>query len=98
MARSVSSNLALASLQKSMPLVNATDTYPAGVTLSFLESQITSCHVLQSATEFKHWIFTTVTHLLEKGPECRLRSILDDLMGPTHLHVKAQKSDNILVN
>lgn len=67
MARSVSTNLALASLQKSMPLVNATDAYPSGVTLSFLESQITSSNILQSPTEIKHWLLTTVNHLLEKG-------------------------------
>lgn len=67
MARSVSTNLALASLQKSLPLVKATDTYPSGVTLSFLECQITSSIMLQSPTEIRHWLLTTVNHLLEKG-------------------------------
>ncbi|XP_018336121.1 protein HIRA homolog [Agrilus planipennis] len=84
MSRSVSNILPLASLQKAMPVQGNNDSLPSGIILSFLENQIAASTVLQSASEFKHWLITTVNHLLDKGPECRLRFILDDLMGPTH--------------
>ena len=96
MARNVSTALPLASLQRAMPLHGANDSLPSGITLSFLETQIMSSSVLQSSTEFRHWILVTVNHLLDKGPECRLRSILDELMGPTHSS-KKHKNDTIMV-
>lgn len=93
MTRNVSTNLPLSSLQKCMPLHGASDNLPSGVGLSFLESQITASCTLNSPTEFRHWLIVTVNHILDKGPECRLRSILDELMGPTHSSVKKHSSD-----
>lgn len=83
-------------LQKSMSSQETNCNLPSGVMLSFLESQILASNVLNSNTEFRHWIFSTVNHLLEKGPECRLRSILDELMGPIHSSVK-QKSEIMVI-
>nr|CAI5830793.1 unnamed protein product [Callosobruchus analis] len=85
--KKVSSMLPLASIQKSMPVHRNANLLPPGVLLSFLESQIMASSVLQSATEYKHWLLAAVNHLLEKGPECRLRVILDDL-------VRAQRSSS----
>lgn len=67
MVRSVATNQPLAALQRNMPLSGANDTLPSGVTLSFLESQITASCALQSPTEFRHWLLATVNHLLDKG-------------------------------
>lgn len=67
MTRNVATNQPLASLQRNMPLSGPNDTLPSGVTLSFLESQVTASAALQSASEFRHWILATVNHLLDKG-------------------------------
>lgn len=78
--RTLPSNLPLTSLQKHMPSHNSNDTFPPGVTLSFLESQVASSKMLDSTIEYKHWLMNLVNHVLEKGPEIRLRCILDKLM------------------
>ncbi|KAB0796937.1 hypothetical protein PPYR_10998 [Photinus pyralis] len=97
LSKSLPSTLPLASLQKSIPIHGAADTLPSGVTLSFLESQIAASSLLRSAAEFKHWLMATVNHLLEKGPECRLRSILDELMNSKYSKSsKVKGSDCIL--
>ncbi|KAJ8924558.1 hypothetical protein NQ315_000707 [Exocentrus adspersus] len=93
LTRQVPLNLPLASLQRSMPIQRCIDSLPPGVTLSFLESQITATDVLQSSTEYRHWLFATVNHLLDKGPECRLRLILDDLLGSNQGSSKKKKID-----
>lgn len=114
MVRGVATNQPLASLQRNMPLTGANDTLPSGVTLSFLESQITASCALQSPAEFRHWLLATVNHLLEKGcfyiflflcnlfvflgPECRLRSILDELVTPACVKTMKVKSDVIFVS
>lgn len=68
LVKKVPSNLPLASLQRIMPQYRPTDsTLPSGVTLSFLESQITATDVLQSVAEYRHWLFAQVNHLLDKG-------------------------------
>lgn len=97
MARNVGGNLPLASLQRSLPVNGTNENLPSSVALSFLESQILASETLNSASEFKHWVLVTVNHLLDKGPECRLRCILDDLLGPTHSSTK-NKSCHILVS
>ncbi|XP_057664646.1 protein HIRA homolog isoform X1 [Diorhabda carinulata] len=94
--RKVPMTLPLASMQRCMASQRSMDTLPPGVTLSFLESQITATGVLESSTEYKYWLFAIVNHLLEKGPECRLRVILDDLMGPTHKSAKKPKVDQVM--
>jgi TUP1-like enhancer of split len=66
-SRTVSGNLPLAALQKSLPVGYTNDSLPSGVVLSFLEWQMNSSLLLQSAEEFKHWLFATVNHLLENG-------------------------------
>ncbi|KAF5276450.1 hypothetical protein FQA39_LY06519 [Lamprigera yunnana] len=96
LSKSVPSTLPLAALQRCIPMHGTTDTLPSGVTLSFLESQISASTLLRSTSEFKHWLLATVNHLLEKGPECRLRSILDELMGTKYTTSKVEKSDSIL--
>ncbi|XP_066138243.1 protein HIRA [Euwallacea fornicatus] len=95
MVRKVPANLPLASLQQVMPSYRPTaTTLPSGVALSFLESQIAATNVLKSPTEYRHWLFAQVHHLLDKGPECRLKQILDDLLGPTHRNVKKMRLDS----
>ncbi|CAG9862092.1 unnamed protein product [Phyllotreta striolata] len=96
LTKKLPNTLPLASLQKYMSYQRNIDSLPPGVTLSFLESQIMATGVLESSVEYKHWLFTIVNHLLEKGPECRLRVILDDLMGPTHMSAKKPKIDTVL--
>lgn len=112
MVKKVPANLPLASLQRIMPPYRPTDSVlPSGVTLSFLESQIAATKVLKSPTEYRHWLFVQVNHILEKGlgdpinlkvcskkrwflgPECRLKLILDDLLGPTHGTIKKRRLD-----
>lgn len=94
MVKKVPNHLPLASLQRLMPQYRPTDsTLPSGVTLSFLESQITATNVLQSIPEYRHWLLAQVNYLLDKGPECRLKLILDDLLGPTHSSSKKRKID-----
>lgn len=79
MARAVATTQPLASLQRSMPLTGSSDNLPSGVTLSFLEGQIVASSALQSATEFRHWILTTVNHLLEKGKIQKIRNWVSHL-------------------
>ncbi|XP_076271672.1 histone cell cycle regulator-like protein isoform X2 [Rhynchophorus ferrugineus] len=94
MVKKVPNSLPLASLQRAMAQYHLTDSsLPPGVVLSFLESQITATRVLQSVTEYRHWLLAQVNHLLDKGPECRLKLILDDLIGPTHCSVKKCRLD-----
>lgn len=80
LSQTLPSNLPLTSLQKHIPNHNSNDTFPPGVTLSFLESQVMSSKLLDSPIEYKHWLVDLVNHVLEKGPEIRLRSILDKLL------------------
>lgn len=96
LARSVAPTLPLASLQRQMPVVASNDSLPHSVKLSFLECQVASSIVLQSSGEFKHWLLATVNHLLEKGPEVRIRHILDDLLGPTHQSGRTTTSNFIV--
>lgn len=98
LARSVAPTLPLASLQRQMPVVASNDSLPHSVKLSFLECQVASSIVLQSSGEFKHWLLATVNHLLEKGPEVRIRHILDDLLGPTHQSGRTTTSNFIVVS
>lgn len=82
-----------------LPLVNAQRTcfsinkslslQPNNTTaLAHFELQMVNSEILGSAHEYKHWLFATVKYLLDKGPEWRLRTILDDLLGPTRPSVK----------
>ncbi|XP_072378444.1 protein HIRA isoform X1 [Diabrotica undecimpunctata] len=84
LVRKVPVTLPLASMQRTIASKRSIETLPPGVTLSFLETQITAASLLDSSTEYKHWLFAKINYLLEKGPECQLREILDDLMGHTH--------------
>lgn len=67
MSRSTAGNLPLATLQRKMPSHFHGENLPAGVKLSFLESQVSASSTLKSGTEFRHWLLATVNHLLEKG-------------------------------
>ncbi|XP_063920642.1 protein HIRA homolog isoform X2 [Zophobas morio] len=95
----MSPHLPLASLQKAIPFHNSHDALPSGVTLSFLECQIMASFTIHSPDEYRHWLIATVNYLLDKGPECRLRLILDELLGPTYSSMPAKRikvDDNIL--
>ncbi|GJQ84164.1 hypothetical protein Trydic_g2841 [Trypoxylus dichotomus] len=94
--RATSGDLPLASLQRKMSSHFHNENLPAGVKLSFLESQMSASNVLRSSAEFRYWLLATVNHLLEKGPECRLRAILDDLMGPIHDSARSTDEKSIL--
>lgn len=67
LTRTISGSLPLASLQRNMPSHFHNENLPSGVALSFLESQVSASTILQSGTEFRHWLLATVNHLLEKG-------------------------------
>ncbi|XP_026329589.1 LOW QUALITY PROTEIN: protein HIRA homolog [Hyposmocoma kahamanoa] len=58
--------------------------YSTGAARSWLESQVASCLHLRLAKDYKHWIISLFGHLVNHGTEEQLRTILDDMMGPSH--------------
>lgn len=61
-----------------------TNNYSAGAARSWLEAQVASCLHLRLANDYKHWLMTLFEHLVHHGTENQLRSILDDMLGPSH--------------
>lgn len=55
-----------------------------GVTLAFLESQLSAALTLQSRVEFRHWLLVYARFLVNEGSEFRLRELCKDLLGPVH--------------
>ncbi|KAL1458596.1 hypothetical protein WDU94_008733, partial [Cyamophila willieti] len=53
-------------------------------TQSLLESQLTACTTLASPTEYRQWLLTTVHYYIQAGAEHRLRTLCEDLLGPSH--------------
>ncbi|CAD0197015.1 unnamed protein product [Chrysodeixis includens] len=66
------------------PAHNNNSTYSSGAARSWLEAQVASCLHLKLAKEYRHWITTLFSHLVNHGNEEQLRSILDDMLGPSH--------------
>ncbi|XP_062874027.1 protein HIRA [Trichomycterus rosablanca] len=54
------------------------------MTLSFLENQLSSTLILQSANEYRHWLLIYTRFLVNEGYEQRLRELCKDLLGPVH--------------
>lgn len=65
--------------------------YQLGATVSWLETQISSCLHLRSPREYRHWMTTLASHLMQHGSEKRLRMMLDELLGPSHCTSKPTK-------
>ncbi|XP_077297877.1 histone cell cycle regulator-like protein [Arctopsyche grandis] len=63
----------------------------SGAIQSYLEGQLATSKLINSPTEYKHWLLALVSHLMQQGPEARLRCILDDLMGPSHCTSLSEK-------
>ena len=76
---------------------NQLEKLPSGIVRSFLECQLASSSLLQSPEEFKYWMLVLVKHLLDKGPEYRLRSILDDLLGSTVPQIEVPDQELLMV-
>ncbi|CAG5051169.1 unnamed protein product [Parnassius apollo] len=65
------------------PHANVTS-YSAGAARSWLEAQVASCLHLRLAKDYKHWLSSLFSHLVNHGTEDQLRNILDDMLGPSH--------------
>ncbi|XP_047512693.1 protein HIRA homolog isoform X1 [Pieris napi] len=71
--------------------------YNACAARSWLESQVSVCLHLRLARDYRHWINALFTHLIAHGTEDQLRTILDDLLGPSHCISQPSKwESNIL--
>uniref|UniRef100_A0A8C1WT02 Protein HIRA n=1 Tax=Cyprinus carpio TaxID=7962 RepID=A0A8C1WT02_CYPCA len=55
-----------------------------GMTLAFLENQLSSALMLLSASEYRHWLLIYARFLVNEGYEMRLRELCQDLLGPVH--------------
>ncbi|KAK3084278.1 hypothetical protein FSP39_010934 [Pinctada imbricata] len=53
-------------------------------TLSHIESQMASCIMLKSPSEYKFWLQTYIRYLSQEGMESKLRAVCDDLLGPVY--------------
>jgi len=51
-------------------------------TVSSIEAKLSSSLFLSSSGEYRYWLGMLVKHLARGGHEARLRTILDDLLGP----------------
>ncbi|XP_026747652.1 LOW QUALITY PROTEIN: protein HIRA homolog [Trichoplusia ni] len=66
------------------PAPGNNSSYSSGAARSWLEAQVASCLHLKLAKDYRHWITTLFSHLVNHGNEEQLRSILDDMLGPSH--------------
>ncbi|XP_075969948.1 histone cell cycle regulator-like protein [Anticarsia gemmatalis] len=71
-------------MQRNRPAAFNTSSYNAGAARSWLEAQVASCLHLRLAKDYKHWVTTLFEHLVNHGTEDQLRTILDDMLGPSH--------------
>ncbi|XP_066510936.1 protein HIRA-like [Hoplias malabaricus] len=55
-----------------------------GMTLAFLEQQVSSALILRSSAEFHHWLLIYTRFIVNEGYEQRLRELCKDLLGPVH--------------
>ncbi|KAJ0180756.1 hypothetical protein K1T71_004160 [Dendrolimus kikuchii] len=63
---------------------NVANSYSSGAARSWLEGQVASCLHLRLAKDYRHWITSLFSHLVNHGTEDQLRFILDDMLGPSH--------------
>ncbi|XP_047988849.1 protein HIRA homolog isoform X2 [Leguminivora glycinivorella] len=61
-----------------------TGSYSSDAARSWLEGQVASCFHLRLAKDYRHWITALFGHLVNHGNEDQLRTILDDMLGPSH--------------
>ncbi|XP_063359905.1 protein HIRA [Cydia amplana] len=61
-----------------------TGSYSSDAARSWLEAQVASCFHLRLAKDYRHWITALFGHLVNHGNEDQLRTILDDMLGPSH--------------
>ncbi|KAI5641713.1 TUP1-like enhancer of split domain-containing protein [Phthorimaea operculella] len=61
-----------------------TNQYSAAAARAWLEAQVASCLHLKLAKDYKHWMTSLFTHHCKYGTEEQLRTILDDMLGPSH--------------
>ncbi|CAG9114915.1 unnamed protein product [Plutella xylostella] len=69
---------------KTQPTPYNRGNFSGGATRSWLEAQVASCLHLRLPRDYKHWTLALVTHLITNGTEEQLRTILDDMLGPSH--------------
>ncbi|XP_049867442.1 protein HIRA homolog [Pectinophora gossypiella] len=62
----------------------STSSYSSDAVRSWLEAQLASCLHLQLEKDYRHWFLTLFSHLINHGTETQLRTILDDMLGPSH--------------
>ncbi|KAJ8722424.1 hypothetical protein PYW07_003604 [Mythimna separata] len=74
----------LARVNRNRPSSFASSSYSAGAARSWLEAQVASCLHLRLARDYRHWLTQLFTHLVNHGTEDQLRTILDDMLGPSH--------------
>ncbi|XP_022819941.1 protein HIRA homolog [Spodoptera litura] len=60
------------------------NSYSAAAARSWLEAQLSCCLALRLPRDYRHWLTALFAHLVNHGTEDQLRSILDDMLGPSH--------------
>ncbi|KAF6198526.1 hypothetical protein GE061_008274 [Apolygus lucorum] len=61
-------------------------------TMTYLDTQISSSRALNSRPEYKFWFLALVRFLVQHDHEVRLRSICEDLLGPTYASINNRHS------
>lgn len=74
----------LAKVNRTRPTSFTNSSYRSGAARSWLEAQVSSSLHLRRAQDYRHWLNALFAHLVNHGTEDQLRSILDDMMGPSH--------------
>ncbi|KAL0894232.1 hypothetical protein ABMA27_014244 [Loxostege sticticalis] len=77
--------------------VAASNTYSADAARSWLEAQVAACLHLRLARDYRHWLTALFTHLVNHGTEDQLRTILDDMLGPSHCTSTPKKWQNTIL-
>ncbi|CAH0701563.1 unnamed protein product [Spodoptera exigua] len=60
------------------------NSYSAVSARAWLEAQVSCCVALRLPRDYRHWLTALFSHLVNHGTEDQLRSILDDMLGPSH--------------
>lgn len=61
-------------------------------TVTFLETQLSACKVLESKQEYHSWLMCLARFLIQEGLESKLRLICNDLLGPCHSYPNLSSS------
>ncbi|XP_056602974.1 protein HIRA [Triplophysa dalaica] len=67
-----------------------------GMTLAFLENQLSSSLILLSAHEYRHWLLIYARFIVNEGYEQRLRELCQDLLGPVHKSTSSSWQPTVL--